>query len=46
MDVLAMRTGPRCASAGVAYWAARSLHREFELAIMIERGTEEMHGSD
>jgi hypothetical protein len=27
-------------------WASRSLHGEFEEVIMIERMTEEMHGSD
>jgi hypothetical protein len=27
-------------------WVSRSLHGEFEVIIMIERVTEEMHGSD
>jgi hypothetical protein len=27
-------------------WVSRSLHGEFEVVIMIERMTEEMHGSD
>ena len=27
-------------------WVSRSLHGEFEVVIMIERMTEEMHGPD